>query len=267
MPHPTVSAEKMTLDRDELQEHITGSYFGLRVGLMAIGFALPVVLIGGGLAADVAMACDPICRSISAYYNSGVPLLRDVFVGSIIAMAALLISYRGFSPAEDRMLNGAGALAVVVAFVPTPSPLHVGAAVGLFVLVGLVCIRRAGDTLRLLDDAEAEQHYRAAYKVIGSLMIILPLSAWVIFEFAGAGIGVLAAEALAIWVFGLYWLVKSDELRRTHAERQAAAGELRVEAAAPEPAGPAPKRAVAAAFQAAFGERNVVRAAPDDRLA
>lgn len=257
----------MTLDRDELQDHITGSYFGLRIGLMAIGFALPVALVGGGLVADVATACDPICRSISAYYNSGVPLLRDVFVGSLIAMAALLISYRGFSPAEDRILNGAGALAVVVAFVPTPSPLHVGAAIGLFVLVGLVCIRRAGDTLRLLDDVEAEQRYRATYRVIGSAMIVLPLSAWALFELTGAGIGVLVAEALAIWVFGLYWLVKSAELRRTHAERQAAAGELRVESAAPEPAGSAPKRAVAAALQGAFGERNVVRAASDGRVA
>ena len=81
----------MTLDRDELQEHITGSYFGLRVGLMVIGFALPVALIAGGVAADGATGCDPICGSISQYYHSGVPLLRDVFVGSLIAMAALLI--------------------------------------------------------------------------------------------------------------------------------------------------------------------------------
>lgn len=54
--------------------------------------------------------------SISAYYGGPV---RDVFVGCLIAIAALLVAYQGVGLLEDYTLNGAGFYAVFVAFVPT----------------------------------------------------------------------------------------------------------------------------------------------------
>lgn len=57
--------------------------------------------------------------SISAYYFTGA---HAVFIGSICAMGALLIVYKGLKSTEDILLNLAGILAFVVAFVPTSRP-------------------------------------------------------------------------------------------------------------------------------------------------
>lgn len=55
-------------------------------------------------------------RSISAYYGGPV---RDIFVGTLFAIAACLIAYQGVGLLEDYALNGAGVYAVFVALVPT----------------------------------------------------------------------------------------------------------------------------------------------------
>jgi hypothetical protein len=54
--------------------------------------------------------------SISAYYYTPA---RTVFVGSLCALGALLIAYKGHSPEEDVLLNFSGFMAFVVAMVPT----------------------------------------------------------------------------------------------------------------------------------------------------
>ena len=54
--------------------------------------------------------------SISAYYYTPA---RAVFVGSLCALGASLISYKGHSPEEDVLLGFSGLMAFVVAFVPT----------------------------------------------------------------------------------------------------------------------------------------------------
>jgi hypothetical protein len=57
--------------------------------------------------------------SISAYYFTAV---HAVFIGAICAIGAMLIIYKGLVPTEDVLLNIAGVLAFVVAFVPTSKP-------------------------------------------------------------------------------------------------------------------------------------------------
>ncbi|KRB44122.1 hypothetical protein [Terrabacter sp. Root181] len=54
--------------------------------------------------------------SISAYYYTPA---RTVFVGSLCALGASLIAYKGHSPEEDVLLNFSGFMAFVVAMVPT----------------------------------------------------------------------------------------------------------------------------------------------------
>jgi hypothetical protein len=57
--------------------------------------------------------------SISAYYFTAV---HAVFIGAICAIGAMLIVYKGLVPTEDVLLNVAGVLGFVVAFVPTSKP-------------------------------------------------------------------------------------------------------------------------------------------------
>lgn len=53
--------------------------------------------------------------SISSYYHSPA---RSVFVASLCALGILLIAYRGSCDSEDQLLNCAGFMAFIVAFVP-----------------------------------------------------------------------------------------------------------------------------------------------------
>nr|UXE44600.1 hypothetical protein Hi04_10k_c2835_00004 [uncultured bacterium] len=85
---------------------------------------LTMVVLVLGLAASIVverLKVHPGCfqHSISAYYYTPV---RGMFVGGLVAVGACLIAVRGNSDVEDAILNLAGVLAPVVAFVPTPEP-------------------------------------------------------------------------------------------------------------------------------------------------
>src|SRR5262245_34491539 len=170
--HPAVrprSFAKPVESEDELRQHITGTYFGLRAGMAVVGFLLPIGLVFLGLVLEPTVG---VRSSLSAYYNSAG--LRDVFVGALVVVGALLIVYRGFSVAEDRAFNFAGLFAFVVALVPTGNPPHGVAAVALFGCMAYVSWFRAQDTLHLLPLAE-QRTYATLYKTLAVLMVVLPL--------------------------------------------------------------------------------------------
>lgn len=82
------------------------------------GIPVMLIMLGVAIAIDVARTGHWL-TSISAYYFTSA---HAVFIGSICAMGTLLIVYRGVKPTEDVLLNLAGVLAFVVAFVPTTRP-------------------------------------------------------------------------------------------------------------------------------------------------
>lgn len=86
------------------------TYRYLRVGIVAMG-----VLLGVALTMEVVTSPDPLLGSISAYYYTPV---RNVFVGALTAIGLGLVAIAGRPGWEDSMLNVAGMLAPVVAFVP-----------------------------------------------------------------------------------------------------------------------------------------------------
>lgn len=95
------------------------SYLGMRAAIGFIGVALPVVLLLGDwffLAGGVSAR-----GSLSAYYHSG---MRDVFVGTLCAAAIFLITYKAFEHNLDNTLSTvAGLAALGVALFPTSRPL------------------------------------------------------------------------------------------------------------------------------------------------
>jgi hypothetical protein len=89
------------------------TYRYLRVGVVAMA-----VLLGVSVAIEIAVGpALGILDSISAYYYTPV---RGVFVGSLLAVGLALVAIKGREGPEDVMLNLAGMLAPLVAFVPTP---------------------------------------------------------------------------------------------------------------------------------------------------
>ena len=75
--------------------------------------------------------------SISAYYFTSA---HAVFIGSVCVVGALLIVYKGSKDTEDVLLNLAGTVAFVVAFVPTSRPV-------------LLCSESGMDVGAVTDDA------------------------------------------------------------------------------------------------------------------
>src|ERR1700733_14650519 len=109
----------MTLDKepDQLRQNIMATYFSLRIGIAAVGIALPLVVgIVGYFYAHVCLQ-----RSISAYYHAVGPTghsMRNWFIGSLFVIGVFLYLYKGFSMLENILLNVGGLLAVLIALVP-----------------------------------------------------------------------------------------------------------------------------------------------------
>jgi hypothetical protein len=82
------------------------------------GIPVMLVMLGAALLIERSHAS---CwqTSISAYYFTSA---HGVFIASLCAIGTLLIVYRGSNDTEDVLLNLAGILAFVVAFVPTTRP-------------------------------------------------------------------------------------------------------------------------------------------------
>lgn len=79
---------------------------------LMVGLPVLLLIVTGG----TALLQQELETSISAYYGGPV---RDVFVGTLLAVAVCLVAYQGVGLLEDYTLNGAGFYAVFVALVPT----------------------------------------------------------------------------------------------------------------------------------------------------
>ena len=229
---------------DELQEHMLWTYYGLRVGLAAIGFALPLVLVLlGALLHD-----EWLKPSISEfYYVKGTSFLttRDVFVAGLFAAGICLYLYKGFSNKENVALNAAGLFAALVATFPTAetddkrgvvSAIHGASAVLFFLSIAYVSVFRSSDTLRLLSEARRPR-YRRAYMITSLAMIVSPFTALALsFFLRPADARIFLVETLGVWAFSAYWVVKTLEMRDSSAEKLALDAELRRELV-PDPDG------------------------------
>ena len=89
------------------------------VGLVAVGLPVALPVADGlrrALLRVVGVGDGWVERSISAYFHTGV---RELFVGSLCAIAVFLVCYRGYERRDDLAANVAGVCALVVALFPT----------------------------------------------------------------------------------------------------------------------------------------------------
>jgi hypothetical protein len=60
-------------------------------------------------------------------------------------------------------------------------------------------------------------------------MVLSPVAAYAFNEFTRQDSLVFWAEAFGIWAFGIFWLVKTTELRLSDVERRALKGEVEMD--------------------------------------
>jgi hypothetical protein len=102
--------------------------------------------------------------------------------------------------------------------------IHLACAVSFFACIAYVSIFRASDTLSLIRDTDRAKGYRTAYRWLGIAMIAAVALGLALDRFVQQAVFFL--EAAGVTVFAAYWLVKSKEMRETHADELALAGEL-----------------------------------------
>jgi len=220
----------------EMQKHISATYITLRIGIAVLAIALPFILwIGGYVSEGLELQ-----ESMSAYYHSGGGAMRDVFVGILFAIGVFLYLYKGFTTLENYALNLAGIFVVAVALVPMEwdcgnscnrFSLHGTFAVLFFLCIAYVCIFRASDTLSLITNKTKVRRFTRAYKLMGVGMIVSPFIAVLLTSIlqlkSDLKPTVFVAEALGVFVFASYWILKSIEIKQTNSERSAIDGKLK----------------------------------------
>ncbi|HET6774438.1 MAG TPA: hypothetical protein VFH36_14070 [Acidimicrobiales bacterium] len=155
---------------------------------LAMALLLALLLVAVVLRA---LSAPGICfeGSISAYYFTSV---RAVFVTALCALGTCLIVYRGNRDAEDIALNASGALAFVVAFVPTRVPSA----------TGVTCSASNVPGPGQLEDAVNNNMVATiivSFVAIALAMVLVALSTRTARERGTPGPG--TAPVVALWVF------------------------------------------------------------------
>lgn len=215
---------KQEITPEDLRNNIAATYKGLRIGMAALGLLLPLFLgFGGYFLKDLSLQ-----GSMSAYYYTG---MRDFFVGGLWAIGAFLYLYKGYKFWENIFLNIAGLAAILVSIFPMesecgsachPITIHGICAVTFFVCVAIVCIFHATYTLCLIDDANLRRRYTYAYRLAGVAMLAAPAIVYVLAVVLRyretENYAVFYVEAVGVWVFSIFWIVKTIELTSTQAD-------------------------------------------------
>ena len=216
---------------DKLQKNILSTYFTLRMGIVVLSVALPLILYFGGKLVGI-----NLLNSMSAYYGENDWVMRNWLVGILWAVGSFLYLYKGYSTLENVLLNLAGVFAVGVAMIPCncwdgaigdSSTWHAVVAVSFFLSMAAVCLFCAGDTISLLPDQKTKDAFNRSYRLIGTLLVLSPLAAIAVSDvFRRLENYKFFVEAFGVWIFAAYWGVKSRELSITSAETRAMYGQL-----------------------------------------
>ncbi|MFE9688245.1 DUF998 domain-containing protein [Micromonospora sp. NPDC005806] len=196
----------------------------LRLGIGAVGIALPVVLVVGHL---IAAGRLTLLDSLSGYYHTE---MRDIFVGSLCAVGVFLIAYRYRRP-DDVLGSIAGVLAIAVALFPTTvgapagttshsdrsvGVVHQGAAAGLFLLLAVFCLVlfTRPDRVGVPPSPSAVRIYRVCGGLILVAIALALASTQLSADVRHTLKPVLWCETVAVFAFGAAWVAKSDALFR-----------------------------------------------------
>jgi hypothetical protein len=203
------------------QRSLVLSYLGLRKSIGIIGILLPFVLALGAWIFEGKGLLD----SISAYYYSA---MRDVFVGSLWAIAVFLFSYR-FARQDDLAGDLAGIFAIGAAIFPVPPTtdatpqqtligwLHLVSAGGFFLTLAffaLVLFRKTDPS----QPPTRRKLQRNRIYLFAGLVILAAVVLLVLATFLPNTDGLRPyhvnfwLETLAIEAFGVAWFVKGEAI-------------------------------------------------------
>lgn len=208
------------------------SYRELRRAIGMIGIALPVLLLGGGLA----LLEGGIRDSISSYYWS--PSMRAVMIGSLCSIGVFLWSYRGDGKWDNAAGNAACIAAVCVALLPCSPPvgehisnpmifpwpsangqvptrfIHFPAAAVLFLLLAYFCFYSFPSQDPGTTPTKKKPLRNNIYRTCGAIIIVCIAAIGLLHLIFDTPLGssVFWLESIAVWAFGWSWFIKGKGL-------------------------------------------------------
>ena len=182
------------------------SYLTLRRLIGLAGIALPILLAVGYIIKGDNVE---ILNSISDYYHSEV---RDLFVGVLFVLGFFLLSYKGYEKKDSIVANLGCLFSLGVALSPCQSEIgfvrtmHFICAILLFGVFIYFC-------LVLFPKGKEMFHRNKLYRICGwGIVVCLVLIALSYKFLSGEQRGrlnpVFWLESIALWLFGLSWLIK-----------------------------------------------------------
>jgi hypothetical protein len=193
---------------------IVVSYLTLRRAVGILGISLPIILFTWGV-----LAKRVWLDTISAYYSLRA---RDALVGCLCTIGCFLFTYHGHDDHDNVVTHAAGTCAVLVALVPSVHPgientLHLVFAATLFVLLAYISYFRF--TRQDSEPTEAKLIRNRVYRRCAVAMIVcvglVPVVELTPLTTRLAPVRpVFLLETMALWAFGLSWLVKGGTLWR-----------------------------------------------------
>jgi hypothetical protein len=202
-------------DVPSVEDGLVISYLTLRRAVGILGMMLPVVLAAGCFIVGHCRGLEP---SISDYYGTA---MRDVFVGLLFAIGLFLFSYRGFDAKDNRAGNLACGFAVGVALFPTTSATpwvhnaHYLFAAGLFLTLSYFSLflftKTGGDVPPTAEKKKRNRVYLVCGVVMLASIASILLCQQLMSDAALADLKpVFWLESLALWAFGISWMVKGE---------------------------------------------------------
>jgi hypothetical protein len=205
------------------------SFLTLRKAVGILGIAFPVVLAVGSL---LFCDCAEIQSSISSYYHTD---MRNLFVGTLCALALFLFAYKGYDR-RDAIAGNLGCLfALGVAFFPTSvtesstpcipeafnnsvlSSIHFISAGLLFLVLSYfsIVLFTKGSKNPTARKLKRNRLYRiCGYAMLGCIALIALY--FMLLEKRYPALQnldpVFWLESIALWAFGISWLTKGKAL-------------------------------------------------------
>jgi hypothetical protein len=203
----------MTTATTSPQTTLVHSYLFLRRAIGLIGLALPVVLIVG----KQVFEGGDLVGSLSGYYYTDV---RNVFVGAMCATGVFLLAYYGHDFVDNVASTVAGLGAIGLALFPTTpghdvsawdrtsGVLHLTFAAVFFLMLAYFCLRL------FPHDGEQPAGTGVVYRVCGVVILVCLVLIAVTSSLALVPDlhPALWLESVAVWAFGVAWLLKGQTL-------------------------------------------------------
>lgn len=207
------------------------SFQNLRRTVGLLGIFLPVVLVG--LSAGVSYFQTPVQPSISDYYYTP---FREIFTGTLCAVGVFLMSYRGRISAnwinENTITNLAGFCVFGVALFPMHAKedafkiftllrentgflngLHFGLAGVFFASLGFLSIRFfTKQDMEVYNEPALKIRRNRIYRTSGAIIFFAIAMVHVNSFLIDWYFGTIFFETVALFAFGISWLVKGKAL-------------------------------------------------------